>query len=78
MNKDLLKLLDKAIMISTNAHYKQTDKAGIPYILHPIRVMMNVKTIPEKIVAILHDTLEDTELTIGDLICFDYPQYIYN
>ena len=43
------------------------DKGGHPYILHPLAVMMNVETNIEKIVTVLHDVLEDTELTLNDL-----------
>lgn len=51
--------LDKAILIATKAHQNQVDKAGKPYILHPIRVMMKMENEIEQIVAILHDVLED-------------------
>lgn len=51
--------LDKAILIATKAHQNQVDKAGKPYILHPIRVMMKMENETEQIVAILHDVLED-------------------
>lgn len=43
--------------------YGQVDKGGAPYILHPIRVMLACEGEKEKIVALLHDTLEDTALT---------------
>lgn len=59
--------LEKAIIIATKAHSGQVDKGGHPYILHPLAVMMNVETNVEKIVAVLHDVLEDTELTLNDL-----------
>jgi (p)ppGpp synthase/HD superfamily hydrolase len=52
------KLLTKAILIATDAHTGQTDKAGQPYILHPLRVMAKLDTIEEKIVGILHDVIE--------------------
>lgn len=51
--------LDKAILIATKAHQNQVDKAGKPYILHPIRVMMKMENETEQIVAVLHDVLED-------------------
>jgi (p)ppGpp synthase/HD superfamily hydrolase len=63
----LLHLLERAIKIAVNSHSNQFDKAGIPYILHPIRVMGGVKTVKEKIIAILHDTVEDTEVTLNYL-----------
>jgi (p)ppGpp synthase/HD superfamily hydrolase len=47
--------LEHAIEIATEAHRDQLDKAGEPYILHPIRVMEDMITDDEKIVAVLHD-----------------------
>ncbi|OJU91117.1 MAG: guanosine-3',5'-bis(diphosphate) 3'-pyrophosphohydrolase, partial [Acinetobacter sp. 38-8] len=46
------------------------------YILHPLRVMLNVPTIEHKIVAVLHDILEDTETTIEDLYQFGFQEHI--
>jgi (p)ppGpp synthase/HD superfamily hydrolase len=51
--------LEHAIAIAAKAHEGQVDKAGAPYILHPLRMMMNVRTIDERIVAVLHDVVED-------------------
>jgi len=65
--------LQNAILLSTKAHYGQYDKAGAPYILHPIRVMMRMPTIEGKIVAIGHDIIEDTPITIADLVREDWP-----
>ena len=62
-----MQLLDKAIAIAKKAHIEQIDKAGKPYISHPLRVMEAMETESEKIVAILHDAVEDSELTIEDL-----------
>jgi len=59
--------LDCAIQIAAQAHKGQKDKYDAPYILHPIRVMMRVKSEIEKIVAILHDVIEDSDLTLDDL-----------
>jgi (p)ppGpp synthase/HD superfamily hydrolase len=59
--------LEKAIQIAAIAHSGQKDKAGEPYILHPLKVMMHVKTEEERIVAVLHDVVEDSEFTIQDL-----------
>ncbi len=59
--------LERAIQLATEAHQGQVDKAGHPYILHPLRVMFRVKTVEERIVAVLHDTIEDTSLTAEDL-----------
>ena len=51
--------LERAIAIAAEAHAGQVDKAGKPYILHPIRVMMSVSGNNERVVAVLHDVLED-------------------
>jgi (p)ppGpp synthase/HD superfamily hydrolase len=59
--------LDKAILVAVQAHHGQKDRYGQPYILHPIRVMMRVKTQEEKTVAVLHDVIEDSSITLEDL-----------
>ena len=59
--------VEKALEIATIAHKGQTDKAGKEYIYHPIMVAFSVKTKEEKIVALLHDVVEDTEWTFEDL-----------
>lgn len=59
--------LSKAIELAAEKHAGQKDKAGLPYILHPIHVMMNMDTIDEKIVAVLHDIVEDTDLEAQEL-----------
>lgn len=53
--------LARAIAIAAQAHEHQVDKAGAAYILHPIRLMESLDTEEEKIVAVLHDLLEDAE-----------------
>ena len=45
---------------AVTAHAGVMDKAGVPYILHPLRIMGGAKTVKEKIVGVLHDTVEDT------------------
>ena len=51
--------LERAIEIALIAHAGQTDKAGAPYILHPLRVMLAQKTEAARIAAVLHDVVED-------------------
>lgn len=51
--------LTRAITIATEAHHGQTDRGGAPYILHPLRVMLKMTTDDERIVAVLHDVVED-------------------
>jgi len=59
--------IDKAIRIAAQAHEGQRDRYGAPYILHPLRVMARVTTDDEKMAAILHDVIEDSEWTLDDL-----------
>ena len=59
--------LEKAITIAANAHAGQIDKAGAHYILHPLRVMLKLDTVKERIVAVLHDVIEDTAVSFEDL-----------
>ena len=60
-------MLEKAGKIAEKAHEGQMDKGGHPYILHPLRVMKSCKTEMEKITALLHDVLEDSDHTLEDL-----------
>ena len=53
----------KAMIIAYNAHHGQVDKSGVPYIFHPIHVAEQMETEEECIVALLHDTVEDTNIT---------------
>lgn len=59
--------LERAISIAAGAHEGQVDKAGAPYVLHPLRVMLNVSTLEERIVAVLHDVVEDSAVTFDNL-----------
>jgi (p)ppGpp synthase/HD superfamily hydrolase len=60
-------MIDLALRLCYEYHKGQKDKAGAPYFLHPISVALKVTTESEKITALLHDTIEDTELTLSDL-----------
>lgn len=59
--------LDDAIKLAVETHFGQTDKGGEIYVLHPLRVMMNMVTEDEKIVAVLHDVVEDSACTLDKL-----------
>lgn len=59
--------LERAVMIAAEAHAGQVDKAGEPYLLHPLRVMLQMGTIGERIVAVLHDVVEDSVWTLEGL-----------
>lgn len=59
--------IDKALQIAIRAHEGHTDRAGQPYILHPLRIMAGLNSMTEKIVAVLHDVVEDSDISIADL-----------
>lgn len=60
--------VDRAVALAVAAHEGQVDKAGMPYILHPLRVMLQMDTNPERIVAVLHDVVEDCDVSFGDIM----------
>lgn len=69
--------LEDAISLAAKAHRGCKDKAEEPYILHPLRVMLHMKTKDERIVAVLHDdVIEDTKYTPEDLRKAGYSQKI--
>lgn len=59
--------LAKAIRIAAIAHESQIDKAGQPYVLHVLRVMLRCTTPDARIAAVLHDLVEDTDWTLDRL-----------
>ena len=65
--------IEHAIEIAANAHAGQRDKAGQPYIFHPLRVMFRVNGEHEQMAAVLHDVVEDTAITIDDLAREGFP-----
>ena len=67
MKENLENLYEKAVMIAQEAHKGQMDKGGNPYIEHPLHVASQVETLELKMIAVLHDTLEDSSLTAEDL-----------
>ncbi len=67
-----MNLLAHAIKLASTAHEHQLDKSGLPYILHPLRVMMWVIEAgffseATQIAAVLHDVVEDTDRTLDDI-----------
>ena len=60
-------MLNKALEICYEAHKNQLDKANKPYILHPINVALRCETEEQKIVALLHDVVEDSNITLDYL-----------
>lgn len=72
--------LEDAIILAAKKHRRSApDKAGAPYILHPLRVMHNLgsnATEEERIVAVLHDVIEDCEVSFSDLRKMGYSETI--
>lgn len=75
---NLDKLLELAIEVATQAHEGQLDKGGNPYILHPQTVAAALDSTENKIVAYLHDVVEDTEITLEDLKEMGFTYRIVN
>lgn len=69
-------LVGKAVRIAAQAHDGQTDKAGEAYILHPLRMMSRCRTDAQRIVALLHDVVEDSPVTLEDLAGEGFPPEI--
>ena len=67
--------LDSAIALAANKFEGICDKGGEPYILHCIQVMENVRKwddVELQIAAVLHDIIEDTNITAEDLLGMGY------
>lgn len=69
-------LLEKAIEIALRAHAGQKCKDGTPYVLHPLRIMTRMGTDEERIAAVLHDVVEDSEVTLDDLRAAGFPENV--
>ena len=59
--------VEDAVSIAARAHRGQKDKAGAPYLLHPLRMMLRMDTEAAMMAAVLHDVVEDTEWTLERL-----------
>lgn len=68
--------LERAIALAVEAHAGALDKAGQPYILHPLRVMFRLEGNAERIVAVLHDVVEDTGRTPEDLRALGFSEEV--
>jgi (p)ppGpp synthase/HD superfamily hydrolase len=68
--------LESAIALAVHAHRGQRDKAGAPYILHPLRLLARLghdATEAQRMAAVLHDVVEDTEYTLEKLAASGCP-----
>lgn len=68
--------LHAPLILAARAHRGQVDKQGLPYILHVLRVMVAVDEPNDRIVALLHDVVEDTDWTIEKLNIEGYDDVI--
>ena len=66
----------RAIRIAVEAHRGQKDRAGAPYILHPLRMMFRLQTDAERMAAVLHDVVEDTDWTLDQLRAEGFPEEV--
>jgi len=75
-----MNMLGKAIALAAEVHSDQLDKAGKAYILHPIRMMMRLRTNDEDLmaIAILHDVVEDSHITLDDLFKMGFSFRVVN
>lgn len=70
---DVDELVYRAERFATRWHAGQTDKLGVPYLTHPRRVATRLTSPEQKVVAWLHDVLEDTSATRDDLLAAGFP-----
>ncbi len=68
-------LTNEAMKIAYAAHHRQTDKAGIPYIFHPMHLAEQMEDEYSTCVALLHDVVEDTDVSLDDLAKI-FPQEV--
>ncbi|MBP3233958.1 MAG: GTP pyrophosphokinase [Eubacterium sp.] len=61
------RLTKLAMNIAYKAHLGQTDRNGLPYIYHPMHLAEQMKTEDTCVVALLHDVIEDTSMTLDNL-----------
>ena len=59
--------LNKAITVACKAHQGQSNINGEPYILHPLRLLVKAKSNEERIIAVLHDVIEKSNISLADL-----------
>lgn len=70
--------LEQAIKIALEVHSGQVDKAGEMYLLHPLRLMFKFQTEDERVVAVLHDVVEDGEITLENLKLLGFSDSVVN
>jgi (p)ppGpp synthase/HD superfamily hydrolase len=71
-----MSVLEKAIALACRVHAGQVDKSGAPYILHPLRLMLRFTDESSRIVSVLHDVVEDGDVTLDDLRRLELPEAV--
>lgn len=69
-------LTKKALIISFNAHKNQIDKSGMPYVYHPFHLAEQMNDEYSTCVALLHNVVEDTDITLVDLMSEGFPDEV--
>ena len=66
-------LTKRALMLAFDAHKDQTDKSGMPYVFHPFHLAESMTDEISTVCALLHDVIEDTDITFDDLLSHGFP-----
>ena len=66
----------KALKLCFEAHRDQTDKSGLPYVFHPFHLAEQMDDEITATVALLHDVVEDTDITLADLKNMGFPDEV--
>ncbi len=67
-------LTKKALKLCFEAHKEQTDKTGLPYVFHPFHIAEQMNTEETVIAALLHDVVEDADITLRELADMGFPK----
>ena len=68
--------IKKAANIAYKAHLEQKDKGGYPYIMHPLHLAEEMETEEEVITALLHDVLEDTDVSLDEIKKYGFSENV--
>lgn len=69
-------LTNKALNLMFEKHKDQVDKAGIPYVFHPFHLAEQMPDETSTLVALMHDLVEDTDVTFEDLSSMGFPEEV--
>lgn len=69
-------LTKKALRLCFDSHKEQTDKTGLPYVFHPFHLAEQMTDEISTVCALLHDVVEDTDVTLSDLAEMGFPSAV--